>query len=182
MKIIVGITGASGFVIGIRLLQILKNHETYLIISPNAKDILNLETDYSLEELEKLAYKMYDNSQMNVDIASGTNKFDALIIAPCSINTLSKIACGIEDNLITRVAAVALKEGRKLILVPRENPLSTVALKRMYELSSMGVKIVMPIPAFYLKPKTVSAVVDYTVGKVLDLLGIEHDLYEPYLP
>ena len=182
MKIVVGITGASGIGIGIRLLEVLREHETYLIISRNAKDILSLETNYSLEDVEKLASKIYNNLMVDVDIASGTNRFDALIIAPCSINTLSKIACGIEDNLITRVAAVALKEGRKMVIVPRENPLSTIALKRMYELSAIGVKIVLPIPAFYLKPKKIEDVVDYTVAKVLDFLSIKHNLYEPYRP
>ena len=182
MKIVVGITGASGIIIGIRLLQVLKEHETFLIISRNAEKILSIETDYSIEDVNKLASKIYDNSKMDVDIASGTNKFDALIIAPCSINTLSKIACGIEDNLITRVAAVALKEGRKIVLVPRENPLSTIALKRMYELSLIGVRVVLPIPAFYLKPEKIEDVVDYTVGKVLDSLGIGHSLYDSYRP
>ena len=182
MKIVVGISGASGVIIGIRLLEVLKEHETYLITSSNARKIMQFETNYSAEDLERFVYRSYDNSEMDVDIASGTNKFDALIIAPCSMSTLSKIACGIEDNLITRVAAVALKEGRKIVLVPRENPLSTIALKRMYELSSLGVKMVLPVPAFYLHPEKVEEIVDYTVGKVLDFLGIEHNLYSSYLP
>ncbi len=185
MKIVVGISGASGSIIGIRLLEILEKlnrHEVYLIVSDNAEKIIEVETDYSVEYLKNLVAKRYRNSEMDVDIASGTNKFDAFIIAPCSMSTLSKIACGIEDNLITRVAAVALKEGRKIIIVPRETPLSAIALKRMYELALMGVKIIIPVPAFYLKPKSLDDILNYTIGKILDSIGVEHELYEPYRP
>ena len=182
MKFVLGISGASGAIIGLRLLQELQNHEILLIISKNAQKILEYETDYSLEKIKKMATKVYQNEEMDVDIASGTNKFDALIIAPCSTSTLSKIACGIADNLLTRVAAVALKERKKIILVPREAPLSAVVLKNMYELSKLGVVILPPVPAFYLRPRSIEDVVDYVVGKILDVLGIKHELYTPYSP
>ncbi len=185
MKIVVGISGASGTIIGVRLVEAIRNlggHKIYLILSKNAKKVMSIETAYSSDYIKKLTTKIYNNEEMNVDIASGTNKFDSLIIAPCSMSTLSKIACGIEDNLITRVAAVALKENRKIIVVPRETPLSAIALKRMYELALMGVKIIVPMPAFYLKPKTIDDVVNYIVGKILDSLGLEHRLYTPYSP
>ncbi len=180
MKIIVGITGASGSIIGIKLLENLKGHEVSLILSENAKKIIVYETSYKEEDIRNLVSKIYSNKEMDVDIASGTTKFDALIIAPCSMSTLSKIACGIADNLITRVAAVALKEGRKVILVPRETPLSSIVLRNMYELAKLGVVILPPIPAFYLKPKNLEDVVNYIVGKILDTLGIGHRLYESY--
>ena len=181
MHVIIALSGASGAVLGIRLLEELRGKAS-LIISENAKKIIEYETSYGVEELKKLANRVYDNDELSADIASGTSKFDALVIAPCSTNTLSKIACGINDNLITRVAAIALKERRKLIIVPRETPLSTVVLKRMYDLSSMGAVIIPPEPAFYLKPKKMEDVVNYIVGKILDHLGVEHELYKPYEP
>ncbi len=182
MKIIIGITGASGSILGIRLLENLKDHKVSLIISENAKKVMAYETNYKEEDIRKLTSKVYNNNEMDADIASGTTKFDALVIIPCSTSTLSKIACGIADNLITRVASVALKEGRKIILVPRETPLSSIVLENMLKLSKMGVKIVVPVPAFYLKPKNMEDIVNYIVGKILDSLGIEHNLYKPYSP
>ncbi len=180
MKIVVGMSGASGAIIGVRLLEQLKGEKTYLIISESAKLIIGRETQYSLKEVIALADENFSNGELDAEIASGTSNFDAMVIAPCSMNTLAKIACGISDNLITRTAAVALKERKKLIVVPRETPLSTIALRRMYELSSNGAVILPPVPAFYLNQKTVDDVVDYTVGKVLEHLGIEQHLYTPY--
>lgn len=182
MKLVVGMSGASGAVIGVRLLENLRAHDVYLILSHNAEKVINYETNYDLGYVKNLASRWYANDKMDVDIASGTFRFDAMIIAPCSTSTLSKIACGISDNLITRVAAVALKEGRKLILVPRETPLSMIVLKRMYELSKAGAVIMPPLPAFYQKPNTLDDIVNYVVGKILDQLGIEHTLYIPYKP
>ena len=181
MKIVIAISGASGAIIGIKLLEVLKR-KGYLIISKNARKIIEYETSYSLSEIEKMAKKVYDNRDLTADISSGTNKFDALVIVPCSISTLSKIANGIADNLITRVAAVALKERRKLIAVPRETPLSTISLKNMYELSKMGAIILPVSPPFYIKPTKIEDIVNYMVGKILDLLGVENDLYPVYRP
>ncbi len=182
MRIVVAITGASGAIIGIRLLEELKKEETILIISENAKKIIEFETPYRVGDVKEMASKVYDNGDMNVDIASGTAKFDAIVIAPCSTSTLAKIACGIADNLVTRVASVALKERREIILVPRETPLSPIVLENMAKLSKLGAVILPPVPAFYLKPKKIEDVVDYIVGKILDSLEIEHNLYEPYSP
>lgn len=182
MHIVLAITGASGAIIGIKLLENLKDENVSLIISENAKRIIEYETEYSLDYILSLPKRVYENDNMEADIASGTNKFDALVIAPCSTSTLAKINCGIADNLITRVASVALKEERKLILVPRETPLSSVVLRNMYELSKIGVRIIPPVPAFYLKPESIEDVVNYVVGKILDALGIKHRLYESYSP
>jgi 4-hydroxy-3-polyprenylbenzoate decarboxylase len=182
MHIVLAITGASGAIIGIKLLENLKDENISLIISENAKRIIEYETEYSLDYILSLPKRVYENDNMEADIASGTNKFDALVIAPCSTSTLAKINCGIADNLITRVASVALKEERKLILVPRETPLSSVVLRNMYELSKIGVRIIPPVPAFYLKPESIEDVVNYVVGKILDALGIKHRLYESYSP
>ncbi len=179
MKVIVAMSGASGAIIGIRLLEVLGKNAV-LIASKNAKDIIEYETAYSYGDLSDIPSMIYDNDNLSAEIASGTSKFDAMVIAPCSTSTLSKIACGIGDNLITRVASVALKERRKLIVVPRETPLSPVVLKRMYELSLMGAVIMPPVPAFYLRPESVDDIVNYLVGKIMDHLGLEHSLYEPY--
>ncbi len=182
MKIIIGITGASGSILGIKLLENLKDHQVSLILSENAKKIMAYETDYSEEDIRNLSSKIYSNKEMDVDIASGTTKFDSLVVVPCSTSTLSKIACGIADNLITRVASVALKEKRKIILVPRETPLNAVVLKNMYTLASLGVVILPPVPAFYLRPRNMEDMVNYVVGKIMDAMGIEHNLYQPYYP
>ena len=180
MKIVLGISGASGVIYGIRILQSLKDEEVYLIISENAKKIIEFETNYKVEDIKKLAKRYYDNSNLDYDISSGSNKFDYMVIAPCSMSTLGKIANGIADTLITRVAAVALKEHRNVILVPRETPLSTIVLENMYKLSKSGVIILPASPPFYIKPKRVEDMVNYIAGKVLDIMGIRHDLYKPY--
>jgi len=182
MKIVVAISGASGALLSLKLLENLRKEDTLLIISESGRTILKKEAGVDEDYLERYASRIYRNDEMDADIASGTSRFDAMVIVPCSTNTLSKIACGIADNLITRVAAVALKERRKLIIVPRETPLSPVILKRMYELSLNGVVILPPVPAFYLKPKSVDDIALYIAGKILDHLGIEHSLYSPYSP
>ncbi len=180
MKIVVGISGASGIVLGVRVLQMLNDHETHLVISNSAKEILKRETSYELSDLYDISTYHYDNKELDAEIASGTSKFDAMVIAPCSTSTLAKIACGIGDNLITRAAAVALKERKPLIIVPRETPLSAPTLKRMYELSLYGAIIMPPIPAFYLNQKSIDEVIDYITGKILDHLGMAHKLYDEY--
>ena len=182
MKVVVAISGASGAILALTLLKNLNKEDVVLIASNNAEKILQSETGTKLEELSSYASRIYANDRMDVDIASGTYNFDAMVIVPCSTSTLAKIACGIGDNLITRVASIALKEHRKLIIVPRETPLSTVTLKRMYELSSYGAVILPPVPAFYLGQRTVEDISNYIAGKILDQLGIEHNLYAPYSP
>ena len=181
MRVIVGITGASGVIYGVRLLQILKDFdyvETHLIVSEIGKRILKLETDYNYEELTKMADFVYDESDLFAPPSSGSSRFDAMVIIPCSMKTLAAISQGFSHNLITRAADVMIKEGRKLVIVPRETPLNSVHIENMLRLSREGVSIVFAAPAFYHRPKTLMDVVDFIVGKVLDRIGIEHNLYE----
>ena len=180
MKVILGLSGASGIIYGVRLLQELKRAsvEISLIITEHAEDILKIETGISREELEKIADFSYSNSELIAPMASGSHPFDAMVIAPCSMSTLSKISAGISDNLITRAAGVCLKERRKLILLPRETPLSTLYLRNMLSLSEAGAVILPPSPAFYHRPKTLEDMVNFVVGRVLDQLGVKHRLYK----
>lgn len=178
MEIVIGISGASGVQYGIRLLDVLKNHETHLIISETAKQIIEIETNYSADDIAKLASHVYAHDGLAANIASGSRKFDAMVIAPCSMKTLGAIANGISDTLITRIADICLKEGRKLILVPRETPLSLVHLRNMVKAKEAGAIILPACPGFYSRPKNVSDVIDFILGRILDVLGIEHELYE----
>ncbi|MEW5759190.1 MAG: UbiX family flavin prenyltransferase [Candidatus Thermoplasmatota archaeon] len=179
MKIIIGITGASGVIYGISLLKALKKmkKKTVLIISENAKKIMEFETEYKARELEKIADRFYENKDLEADIASGSTKFFGMVIIPCSMNTLSKISAGIADNLIARVASVCLKERRKLVLVPRETPINSIQIKNMYSLSKAGAIILPAMPAFYNKPKNLEDIVNFILGRVLDALDIENELY-----
>ena len=171
-----GMTGASGLRYGLRLLECLPCEST-VIVSADAAKLALAETGLSKDEIEARATAHLENDDMFAQIASGSAGFDAMAIIPCSMSTLSKIACGISDNLITRAASVALKERRKLIVVPRETPLSTIHLENMWRLSSAGAVVMPACPAFYPAPDTVNDVVDFVVGRVLDQLGLEHDMY-----
>lgn len=175
MSTVIGITGASGAIYGIRLLESIKGKK-YLIISENGKKIIEHETRYSVKEMKKLAH-YYENDNLSADISSGSFKFDTMVIVPCSMNTLSKIAHGIEDNLITRVASVCIKEKRKLIIVPREMPLSQIHLENMARLAQNKVVILPAMPAFYHKPNKIDDLVNFVVGRILDILEMEHKLY-----
>ncbi|MEM2093870.1 MAG: UbiX family flavin prenyltransferase [Candidatus Bathyarchaeia archaeon] len=179
MKLVVGLSGASGIMYGIRLLQILgeKNVETHLVISPAAERLIKIETDYSLEEVRALATQVYGIDDLEAPISSGSCLIDGMIITPCSMKTLSGIACGYSTNLLLRAADVTLKEKRKLILVPREAPLNVIHLENMLRLAKLGAVILPAMPAFYIKPQTVSQLIDFMVGRILDILGIEHNLY-----
>ncbi|MFQ6088974.1 MAG: UbiX family flavin prenyltransferase [Candidatus Methanofastidiosia archaeon] len=176
MKIVLGITGASGVIYGVRLLEELRENEVHLIISEAGKLILKNETNYDLSKLEN-SCKSYKNNDLEAPPASGSFLFDAFVVCPCSANTLSKIANGISDNLITRIASVALKEKRELVLVLRETPLSQVHLENMLKLSKLGVCILPAMPGFYHSPKTLDDLVDFVVGKILDFLGIENEKF-----
>lgn len=176
MRIVVAITGASGVIYGIRLLENLED-EKHLIISETALELIKSETDYELEYVKGLASRCYDNYNLHAPISSGSVRFDSMVIVPCSLSTLSKIANGISDNLITRTASVCLKERRRLLLVPRETPLSTIHIQKMARLSESGAILLPAMPAFYNKPKSVDDVVNFIVGKILDCLGIENRLY-----
>lgn len=179
MKIIVGITGASGVIYGIRLLEELKkkNIETHLIISSIAEDIIEYETSYSVENVKKNADFNYAENDLNAIINSGSFKFDATIIIPCSMKTLSAISNGYADNSITRVADVTLKERRTLILVPRETPLRTVHLENMTKISKEGGIILPAMPGFYHKPETIDNQINFILGKILDVLNINNNLF-----
>ncbi|KAA0015224.1 MAG: UbiX family flavin prenyltransferase [Thermoplasmata archaeon] len=182
MKIVVAITGASGAIYGIRLLEELKKrgHELHLIMSENAKKIIEYETPYEIEDIVKKANEFYDENDMQSKLASGSFIHDAMIICPCSIKTIACIANGIALNLIARAAVCCLKERRKLIVVPRETPLELISLENMVKLSRAGVIILPAMPAFYHRPKKVDDVVNYIVGKILEQLDIEHELYEKW--
>jgi len=174
MRLIVGITGASGVVYGIRLLEILKkyNVKIYLIITKWAKKTIKLETEFKIEYVYSLAEQVFSNKDLAASISSGSFPTNGMIIAPCSMKTLAGIANGYSDNLVVRTADVTLKEGRKLLLMVRETPLNVIHLDNMQKLAQAGVIIMPPVPSFYTKPKTVDDIVNHTVGHVLDLFGI----------
>lgn len=178
MSVIVAITGATGSIYGITLLEELKrlNIETHLILSRWAEENILMETGYTPEQVRKLATNNYHDEEMSAPIASGSFLYRGMVVAPCSMKTLAAIATGLADNLVARSADVCIKEGRKLILMPRETPLSPIHLENMLKLSRLGVTIMPPVPSFYQHPKTITDLVKQTVGRVLDLLGIENHL------
>jgi 4-hydroxy-3-polyprenylbenzoate decarboxylase len=175
MRLIVGITGATGIVYGVRLLERLReaNVETHLVISRWGVRTLLHETSYSKEQVEGLATAVHSPSDMGAAISSGSFKTGGMIIAPCSAKTLAAIAHGYGDNLVHRAADVVLKERRRLVLGVREAPLSDIHLENMLRLSRMGAVILPPVPAFYNNPRTLDEMVDHTVGRMLDQFGIE---------
>ena len=179
MKLIVGISGASGAIYGIRVLEVLQllGVETHLVLTEAGKKTVQLETDYELQAIEKLAKKVHEAENIGASIASGSFKTDGMIIAPCSIKSLSAIAHSYNENLLIRAADVTLKERRKLVLVVRETPLHAGHLQLMTEVTRMGGIILPPVPAFYSRPRTIEDIVDQTVGKILDQFGLEHDIY-----
>ena len=180
MKLIVAITGSTGVIYGVRLLQVLKekNIETHLIVTEWAKKCLAMETDFKFDEVKALASTISDEENMASSVSSGTHKIDGMIVIPCSMKTLSSIAIGYDDTLVARAAGVTLKESRKLVLVTRETPLTAINLENMLKLARLGVVILPPVPGFYTKPKTIDELVDHTVGKCLDQFDIDHDLYK----
>jgi len=179
MRLVIGVSGTSGVIYGVRLLEVLKekNVETHLILTDVVESILREESNLSSRDVQALASNYYDVDCMTAPIASGSFMTDGMVVIPCSMKTLSGIAHGYSENLLLRAADVTIKENRRLILVPREMPLSPIHLQNMLELSRIGVTILPAMPAFYHKPKTINDLVDYVVGKVLDALKIEHSLY-----
>jgi 4-hydroxy-3-polyprenylbenzoate decarboxylase len=179
-KIVVGFSGASGIIYGIRLLEILHsfNIQTYLIISEWAKKNIEIETDKTLEYVKSLSSVNYDNFKLDASVSSGSFLHDGMIIVPCSMKSLSSIANGYDDTLISRAASVTLKESRKLIIVPRETPLSRIHLENMIKLQEAGAIILPAMPGFYHNPSTIDEIIDHLVGKILDQLKIEHDLFK----
>ncbi|MCM8710319.1 UbiX family flavin prenyltransferase [Clostridium sp. SYSU_GA19001] len=178
MEIVVGMTGATGAIYSVRLLETLKKFtdiNVHLIISQWAQNTLVAETNYNLDYVKSLAHEVYDNSNMGAKISSGSFLTNAMIILPCSMKTLSSIANGYCDSLIARAADITIKEGRKLILSPRETPLNSIHLENMLKLSRLGVRIVPPMPAFYTKPDTIDDIVNHQVMKLLDQLNLNVD-------
>ncbi len=175
---LIAVTGASGVHLAIRLLEILKEKdvETELIISKNAEKIISVETDYKISEVRKLADKNYEVNDLLAPPASGSYKLDSMIIIPCSMKSLSAIANGYANNLITRAADVAIKEKRKLILVVRETPFSAIHLENMLKLAKLGVIIFPPIPSYYIKPENIDELIEFTIGRILDQIGIESNI------
>ncbi|MCB1849081.1 MAG: UbiX family flavin prenyltransferase [Halieaceae bacterium] len=178
MKLIVGITGASGVIYGIRLLDMLRGMaqvESHLILSSGAKLNITLETAYTPAEVEALADVVYHDKDLAAAISSGSCLTDGMVIAPCSMKTLSGVVNSYADNLIVRAADVTLKEQRRLVLVPRESPLHVGHTRLLHEAATMGAVICPPAPAFYTNPQTVDDIIDHTVGRLLDLFGLESD-------
>jgi 4-hydroxy-3-polyprenylbenzoate decarboxylase len=179
-RIIIGITGASGVIYGIGILRELtkKDLETHLIISDSGKKNITLETDYSIRNVESMADKVYDNDDLEAPLASGSFLTSGMIVAPCTIKTLSGIANSYSDNLLVRAADVTLKEKKRLVLLVRETPLHRGHLRLMSMAADMGAHILPPIPSFYHRPKTIDHIIHQTIGKVFDYFGIEHNLFK----
>lgn len=184
LRLVVGMTGATGAILGIRLLEALRSHgvETHLVLSEWAERTIRIETSYTRDEVRALADAYYHDTNQAAAISSGSFPVDGMVIVPCSMKTLAAIAHGLADRLIVRAADVTLKERRRLVLVPRETPLSTVHLRNMLTLSELGVSMVPPMPAFYNDPTSIDDVVGHVVARVLDQFGIANDLTRRWGP
>lgn len=180
MRIIVGISGASGAIYGVRLLEVLhqlQEVETHLVITNPARETIEWELGRSVASVEALAHKVYDINDVGAAIASGSYRTEGMVVAPCSIRTLSAIAHSYTNNLLVRAADVVLKERRRLVLLVRETPLHLGHLRLMAQVAEVGGIILPPIPSFYHKPKTIDDIVNHTIGRVLDQMGIPVELY-----
>jgi 4-hydroxy-3-polyprenylbenzoate decarboxylase len=178
-RIVVALTGATGIVYGVRLLEALTalpDVETHLVCSAPAKRTLVEETDWSVRDVERLAHVVHDVRDIGASIASGSFRTAGMVVAPCSIRTAAAIATGLTGNLVTRAADVTLKEGRPLVLLVRETPLHVGHLRTLVALAEMGAVILPPLPAFYHRPKTIDDLVTHTIARVLDRLGLPHAL------
>jgi 4-hydroxy-3-polyprenylbenzoate decarboxylase len=182
MKLIIALTGASGSIYGIRLLEFLqtrKDIETHLVISETAEDVIPYETDYvTCEQVKQLADYCYKSNDMAASVSSGSFATDGMIVIPCSAKSLSAISHSYGATLIARAADVCLKERRRLVLVFRETPLTLAHIENMKQITLMGGIILPPLPGFYAKPASIDDIVNHSVGKTLDLFGIEHDLFK----
>ena len=178
-RLVVGITGATGAIYGIRLLEFLSKSdvETHLVVSTSAEKTIRMETSWTLEQVKALATVTYNMEDVGADISSGSFHAEGMVVIPCSIKSLSAIANSYNDNLLIRAADVALKERRKLVLVVRETPLHRGHLSLMLNVADAGGVILPPIPAFYFLPKTMDDLINHTVGRVLDVFEIDHRLF-----
>jgi len=183
MKILLSIGGASGSIYGIRLLEelIKSDVEVHLVVSDGAKNILEHETVYTYDDLKEKANICYENCDLFAAPASGSFHLDGMIVAPCSMKTLSAIANGYGDTLTSRAASCCLKEGRKLVLVIRETPLDLPSIKNMLIAKQSGAVVLPAMPGFYHKPKTIADLVNFVVGKTFDQFSIEHSLFKRWV-
>lgn len=175
-RLVVGMSGASGAILGIQLLKIMKEYpewETHLVMTKGTEMTIALETEYSLEQVKALPDKVYDINHIGDSIASGTFETEGMVIVPCSMKTVAGIACGYSDNLLLRAADVTLKERRKLVVIARESPLSTIHLRNMLTLAEAGAYIMPPVVTYYQKPLTLEEMNHQILGKILDKFGIE---------
>lgn len=174
-RLVIGISGASGAIYGVRLLELLRDTpiETHLVVSKSALITLSHETGLSWSQLKPMATVCYSNQDIGAAIASGSFKTMGMVVAPCSVRSMSEIASGVTSTLLTRAADVILKERRRLVLMVRETPLHRNHLRTMTELAELGAIIAPPVPAFYAKPASLAEMVDHTLGRVLDLFDIE---------
>lgn len=180
MRIVVAITGASGVIYGIRALEVLKKLgvETHLIMSEWGAKNVKIETDKTADYVRSLSTKCYEDGNMAAVVSSGSFKTDGMVVIPCSMKTLASIANAFDDSLVSRAAGVCIKEQRKLVLVPRETPLSKIHLDNMGRLADAGAVILPAMPGFYHRPETMDDLIDHVVGKVLDQFDIDHDLFK----
>jgi len=178
-RLVVAISGATGAIYGIRLLEFLykSDIETHLVVSRSAEKTIRMETSWTLEQVKALATVTYDMEDVGADISSGSFQAEGMVVIPCSIKSLSAIANSYNENLLIRAADVALKERRKLVLVVRETPLHRGHLSLMMNVADAGGVILPPIPAFYFLPKTLDDIINHTVGRVLDVFSIDHRLF-----
>jgi 4-hydroxy-3-polyprenylbenzoate decarboxylase len=179
-RIVIGISGASGVTYGVRMLDVLRktDFETHLIISDAGRLNIEIETRYSPAEVEAMADFVYDHNDMAASLASGSFLTEGMVVIPCTIKSLSGIANSYNENLLVRTADVTLKEKRKLVLVVRETPLHVGHLRLMTLAAEMGAHILPPVPSFYHQPETIADIIDQTIGKVFDYMGIEHNLFK----
>jgi len=181
MVLIIGITGATGVIYGVRLLEVLSpmsDIETHLIISEAGEMAIRHEIDRNIEDLKKLASFSYDIGDIGARLTSGSFQRDGMIVAPCTVKTMSALANSYAENLLTRAGDVTLKERKKLVLLVRETPLHVGHIRNMERLCDMGAIIMPPVPAFYHKPETIQDIIDHTIGKTLDIFGIPHNLFK----
>jgi len=179
-RIVIGISGASGVTYGVRMLDVLRktDFETHLIISNAGRLNIEIETSCTPAEVEAMADFVYDQNDMAASLASGSFLTEGMVVVPCTIKSLSGIANSYNENLLVRTADVTLKEKRKLVLVVRETPLHVGHLRLMTLAAEMGAHILPPVPSFYHQPETIEDIIDQTIGKVFDYMGIEHDLFK----
>jgi 4-hydroxy-3-polyprenylbenzoate decarboxylase len=178
-RIVIGISGASGVIYGVRMLELLKemDFETHLIISESGRLNIEIETGYKPRDVEAMADFIYDHKDMAASLSSGSFLTEGMVVIPCTIKSLSGIAHSYNENLLVRAADVTLKEKRKLVLVVRETPLHIGHLRLMTLAAEMGAHLVPPVPSFYHQPETIEDIIDQTIGKIFDYFGIEHDLF-----